>query len=289
MIVVKLMGGLGNQMFQYATGRALALKSGDELFLDTSFLEKDTAEHTYRKFALGHFNISAQLSQEDFSHLDINNRIKNKIVNTISGRKNLNYVKEKSFRFDRHLFDRPSNVYLDGYWQSEKYFNSYEEQIRNDFSLNTRMSDRNEEWKKKITGTESLFIHVRRGDYVSNPAANSFHGICDLSYYVTAIAKLNMLISNPVYYVFSDDIAWTAENLKIDAENYIVSSQRSDAVEEMYLMAHCKHGIIANSSFSWWGAWLISNRQKKIIAPLNWFADSSLDITDLIPASWQKI
>jgi hypothetical protein len=151
------------------------------------------------------------------------------------------------------------------------------------------MSQRNEEWQRKIMSTNSVFIHVRRGDYVTNPAANTFHGICDLSYYKSAIDRLNTIITKPVYYIFSDDVKWVTENIGFDYEHHVVSGSDSPAHEEMNLMSCCKNGIIANSSFSWWGAWLIRNKDKQIIAPQNWFADKSMDTTDLIPASWQRI
>nr|BFD25167.1 MAG: hypothetical protein JST_4580 [Candidatus Parcubacteria bacterium] len=153
----------------------------------------------------------------------------------------------------------------------------------------------NEEFKLKtplntnlnITESESIFVHIRRGDYVSNSAANKFLGLCPLDYYERAVKFMRGKVKNPRFFIFSDDISWVQDYLKIEDAVYVSDGNLQD-FEELALMSQCRHGVVANSSFSWWGAWLISNPTKIIIAPKQWFANDKADDSDLIPPNWLR-
>ncbi len=263
MIILKLKGGLGNQMFQYAYGRKLMLQDKKEVIFDTSFFNggKETTEIS-RPFLLGKFNIveSAifQNEKEDFF-----GKIMRKIVSKITG----DY----------------------GFYQNEKYFKSIEENIRKEFTLKDPLSADAKEWDEKIRKTRiPVSLHIRRGDYVKNATTNAYHGICDLTYYQKAYAELEKKIDAPFeIFVFSDDINWAKENLKLPCLMHFVSNPNIPDYEELILMSTCKHHIIANSSFSWWGAWLDQNPEKIVIAPEQWTSKKRADM--FVPSNWIKI
>jgi hypothetical protein len=291
MIIVKLMGGLGNQMFQYAAGRRLALNHNTILKLDLSFLLNRTPREnfTYRSYELGIFNIQAELA----SPSEINRFVptgKN-MLNYLKRKLKLNkLVKESHFHFDEGGLSSPDNSYLDGYWQSEKYFKEIEDIIRSDFTLKAKATNLNQELAKEIGSYNSVSLHIRRGDYVSNPETNNFHGSCSLGYYEKAIKKIADCIVEPHLFIFSDDPDWAKDNLIFEYPIKFVAHNGSEkSYEDLRLMSLCKHNIIANSSFSWWGAWLNRNPEKIVIAPEKWFNDSSINTDDLIPDSWLRI
>lgn len=290
MIIVKLSGGIGNQMFQYAFGRHIATKRQAKLLLDLSFFDSQDL----RTYGLNIFDVKASLVSPILLSIlfpNINSSFFIKSLNKMSQIIfNFVFLRERSFKFYSEAMHTSSNTYIDGYWQSEKYFLEIEDIIRKDFSFKYPMDPQNDEMSKLILGSNSVSIHVRRGDYVSNVNTNKVHGTCDLNYYQRAIEYINSRIDDPIYFFFSDDMEWVRENIKIDNECYFIDFNKSDrAAEDMRLMSLCKNNIIANSSFSWWGAWLNVNHDKIVIAPKVWFNDSSFDTSDLIPKAWLKI
>ena len=157
------------------------------------------------------------------------------------------------------------------------------------FTLKNEIHPKTQQYKQEIIATESVSLHVRHGDYVTNADTNSFHGVCSLDYYKNAVSKIKQEMPLP-FFIFSDDIIWAKENLDfIGNMTFIEYNGATPDHEEMYLMSLCQHNIIANSSFSWWGAWLNQNPNKIIIAPQNWFNDVSLDTKDLIPNEWIRL
>ena len=133
-------------------------------------------------------------------------------------------------------------------------------------------------------------MHIRRGDYVSNPTTNKLHGTCSLEYYHNAVDIIAAKVSNPHFFIFSDDHEWARNNFKIDYPlTFVAHNNAGKNYEDMRLMSLCKHHIIANSSFSWWGAWLGSNPKKIVCAPRGWFKDKSLNTNDIIPSDWSRI
>ncbi len=292
MIVVKLIGGLGNQMFQYAAGRYLAYMHKTDLYLDTSFLEKKSeGAYTQRKYELSKFLIEAKFAGPDERKIfKAGNQIRRTLQRKLPLVFNNLYVAESGTSYHNEFLSYPRNTYLDGFWQSERYFKPIEELLRNEFSVQTKLNEKNQHFLDKIKQTNSVAIHVRRGDYVHHPNANVHHGICSLLYYEQAIAHLKKTENDMSLFVFSDDLEWCKNNFKFDLPiNFVDSNDASNAHFDMHLMKHCKNAIIANSSFSWWAAWLNANPKKIIVAPIKWFNDASIDTSDLIPETWIKI
>jgi hypothetical protein len=288
MIIVELLGGLGNQMFQYALGRRLSIYHNTELRLDTSAFQF----YKLRNYELGCFNINGKLMEYRKAPFLNSNRIVRKIIRKYQNiTNNITMLHEKGFNFNTDLLAAPDNVYLVGYWQSEKYFKDIEETIRAEFTMKAPLIGYNLEIANQIRDCEnSVALHIRRGDYVSNPATNQHHGICDIEYYHKSVRILSDKLGKLDFFVFSDDSDWAIKNLKLNYPMTFLNHNCQDkAYEDMRLMSLCKHNIIANSSFSWWGAWLNSNSNKIVIAPERWFKKKGLDTTDLIPNSWLRV
>src|SRR3989344_4310539 len=198
-------------------------------------------------------------------------------------------VHEKAPGFDPAVLEIPNNRYLDGYWQSEKYFRDKSDLIKKEFTLKNGLGKTAQKRTEKIQETDSISIHVRRGDYISNLKFSAVHGTLPLSYYELGMKTVEQKVKNPHYFLFSDDLEWATQHLSSRFPVTVVTHEEMTENEQMHLMALCKHHIIANSSFSWWGAWLDSRPDKIVIAPKNWFADPSKNASDIIPPSWLKI
>lgn len=289
MIIVRLKGGLGNQLFQYAIGRHLATTKDTSLVLDTSSYKTDTL----REYSLSGFNISGHPSDKLFFFAtDGRVRLLNRAIQAVRKlfSKPFQIVSEKSFSFDPSVLNCSDHSYLDGFWQSENYFLPIENTIREDLKLKTPVEGPLKKIAEHICSSNSVSIHVRRGDYVSNPTTTAFHGFCDSDWYIKATNWLEKKVGNPTYFVFSDDYEWAKSNLNFQAETvFIPPSPKGQEHNDMYVMSLCKHNIIANSSFSWWGAWLNDNPSKIVIAPKEWFAASHINTSDLIPTSWHRM
>ena len=292
MILVKLMGGLGNQMFQYAAAKGLACKHNVEVKVDVSFLNTDPkGSYTARKYELDIFNSAIKIATED-DLLKFNKRANNKITRSLQRNFPALFTyllaAESGSNYNPAFQSYPKNTYLNGFWQSEKYFENYKEQIKTDFKLTKVIPKELQITLNNIQNSNSVSIHVRRGDYVALKSANDFHGICGIDYYKTAInliAKKNKDIN---LYVFSDDINWCKQNFDFNFPIHFVE-HNFESYWDMFLMSNCKHNIIANSSFSWWAAWLNHNEEKTVAAPKNWFADKTINTNDLIPSRWIKV
>jgi len=291
LIIVKLMGGLGNQMFQYALGRSLAVKNSCELKIDIS----EYKTYKLHNYGLGVFNLNENFADKKecdnikFEKCSVIERAARKILGKMK-RKTNNYIIEKNLRFDPEILKLAGNRYLEGYWQSEKYFILNKEEIRNDFVLKHEMNEANTAVYKKIKSTDSVSFHIRRGDYVSDPGTNAYHGVDLKHYYEDAVKLIKKSVTNPHFFIFSDEPDWVRENFKGEFEFTVVDCNTGKTgYEDMRLMSACSHNIIANSSFSWWGAWLNNNPEKIVTAPKNWFTDKSIDTSDLIPETWIRL
>jgi len=271
MIVVRLKGGLGNQMFQYALGRVLSLKNNTELLLDLSFFDYNFKHVAKRSYNLDVFNIKAETIR--LSYL-------NSIIKKIFKRKG----QEKSFQFDKNILSIGAGAYLDGYWQSPKYFEGFAEVIKKDFILKNSLPQNIQTLAEEIVKTNSLCIHIRRGDYVGS----KFHEVINLEYYKKGIEYITQKKAIEKIYIFSDDINWCRKNMQFEISAMFMGDEYAGYHGEghMFLMSLCKYFIIANSSFSWWGAWLSTYDNKIVICPRQWFGDASIDTTDLIPENW---
>jgi len=281
MIIVKLRGGLGNQMFQYATGRNLALRNNTKLKFDVTELENDNL----RSYELNVFYISGSIASR--YRLMLIRKFNKSIFSKMLGQ-NYFYIKQKTRNFDETILKKRGNIYLDGYWQSENYFKDIREIIVKDFTIKVEPKGENKSLLRKIENSNSVCIHVRRKDYIRNKKTKEFHGFCSLEYYNKAAKIIEKKVSNPKFFVFSDEPAWTKENLKLNKTTiYVDINNTKRSYEDLRLMSNCKHFIIANSSFGWWGAWLSNNAEKIICAPEKWF--KSVDEGDIVPKSWIRV
>ena len=302
MIIVKLQGGLGNQMFQYAFGRALAYNYKTDLVLDTNWFSGNTAKLGYakREYQLDQFNNSAlDIDQNELFHIGQKiNFLKQFPSNRGFHTKTkwlfmkyfgkYTYISEKQkFIFDVNILPkRKKNTYVEGYWQNELYFSKIEEIIRKEFQLKDDLPDDEKAFIQQIEATNSICIHVRRGDYVVSPKVKAYLGVLPMDYYLSAVEYIKKKIINPVFYVFSDEPEWCSNNLQLPCDFHIASSDNRNLTHEMVLMSHCRHQIIANSSFSWWAAWLNTNNDKIVIAPRCWRVE---DARSPVPDRWIKM
>ncbi|MCE1235669.1 MAG: alpha-1,2-fucosyltransferase [Hyphomicrobiales bacterium] len=284
MIVANIIGGLGNQMFQYAAARRAALKAGCPLGLDLTSM----ANYRAHAYGLDQFVLAEGLVPDvDGPSFARGKGIFGRLRRALRGECNVN---EKAFVFDPAILDLASPARMVGYWQSERYFVDVADRIRADFALVRPMTAHRRAVFDAIEGSESVSVHVRRGDYVTNPAAAAFHGTCSLDWYERSVAVAAEGMSAPRFFVFSDDPDWARANLRLPGAAEFVerSADRRDA-EDMHLMAACRAHVIANSTFSWWAAWLDPRPDVRVVAPRRWFAGGDLDTRDLIPDRWIRV
>lgn len=286
MIISSLNGGLGNQMFQYAAGKALAQRHLVGLGLDIRIYDGPSQFD----FGLNHFAISAKiLTPAELPPSRKTNKLHYLIWR--SGLIHPYFVDQKQDGFNPKFFDIRDNTYLLGYWQSERFFLDSADTIAKDFRITTAPTAQNAHMATKIQNVNAASLHIRRGDYISDTMANATHGVCSLDYYEQALAHLAANGQDATEaFVFSDDPAWAHENLRMSLPRTIVDINDSDhQYEDLRLMSLCKYNIIANSSFSWWGAWLNRSPDKKVIAPKEWFRDMSKKNPDICPPDWIRI
>jgi hypothetical protein len=295
MIIVMLNGGLGNQMFQYAFGRALSIALKNEFKVDISWYKETPGGVTRRGYELECFdmNTAVAVSKEIFSMKKIAAFLPRQIFNFFYKKLPIlrgSYCKERFYHYDSTVWQYGDNTYFEGYWQSYRYFDKYKEVIRKDFIYKDELSSESKRLQKKIILKNAVSLHVRRGDYVTNSNANGFHGVIPLQYYEEAVEYIAKRANGIDIFVFSDDIKWVKENMNVKFPvTFIPDSEKKKPFEDMYLMSLCKHNIIANSSFSWWGAYLNTNDEKIVIAPKKWFTDPFINTQDLIPKEWVRL
>ena len=276
MIIVRVTGGLGNQMFQYAMYKSLE-KKGKLVKLDSkSFYETKKEHNGYELERI--FDIKPNKpTKEDLEKFDKNNistlfKIKRKLF----GDKKFVYD-TKEYVFNKDVY-KLKNSYLNGYWQSIKYFEGIENDIKKDFRFKNQLDNKNLEILNEIENSNSISIHIRRGDYMSPENYNMYGCIATPTYYKKAIKVIEEKVENPTFFVFSNDMDWVKKNIQINSRVfYIDINSGNGSYKDMQLMSNCKHNIIANSSFSWWGAWLNENKNKIVIAPKKWINREDVD------------
>ena len=293
MVISRIVGGLGNQMFQYAFGRALSLAREAEHALDLHDFGDYLLHNGFELSRL--FDIKARdLSTREIREV-IGWRGGGRIRRALTRRRyawarGTQFIVEPHFHFWPPALAAPADCYVAGYWQSEKYFAPAEGMIRKDFMFRLPLSPENEAVRQRMESCEAVSVHVRRGDYVSNQQTFATHGVCTADYYAKAIAFVAARCTKPEFFFFSDDALWPREHLKTGfPQHYVTSNRGSDGYNDMRLMSHCRHHIIANSSFGWWGAWLNPSLDKIVVAPRRWFATDLPDTRDLIPAGWIRL
>lgn len=267
MIIIKLKGGLGNQLFQYAFGLFLAKKRGEELKIDNNNLF--SGSDTVRFYDLDNFNISATVASDS----EIK-RVKPKFSLLIKIYKKI--FKKYHIGYEKNILETKAN-YIEGFFQSYKYLEPIKEQLLKEITLK-------EDIDYKLQ-SNAISVHIRRGDYVNNKECF----ICGLEYYNRAFRIIKEKVVDPVFYIFSDDIVWAKENLDNKDNLVFVSSPELTNCEELIIMSRCKHNIISNSTFSFWGAWLNQNPNKIVIAPNKWNNVFMDEYNDLLPPNWLQI
>lgn len=287
MIKLILSGGLGNQMFEYAAGRALSMRYDTDLFVDLYLLQKKT-KATIRSYELSVFNIEAPISQSILNKIAIKvfGAIRSKTIGHSFLDKFGIFRDEKTQYYDKRFELLSKNTTLFGYFQNENYFKGISEQLKVDFTFRSPLSGENDKIRYKIEQMTSVSIHIRRGDYINN---NSNLPVLDLSYYKKAIEYITSQIDNPYFFIFSDGIEWVKKNLDLSKLNheFIDWNTNEDSYRDMQLMSLCKHNIIANSSFSWWAAWLNNNPSKLVVAPQKWYkGDTGIYPDGFLPKEW---
>lgn len=274
--IVKIKGGLGNQMFGYAF--FLAIKDAQKF----SFTLIDIEETVNKHFGLEIFKIFHCKGLWRYKAFCLLHKLHPyfwKKYNIITQKNSLYYDKN-------YLNKSDPNVYYDGYWQSEKYFSNISKTIRNHFRFKESLLNTLTKGIEKIIQKQnSVSIHIRRGDYLNEIGWDT----CNIDYYNRAIEYINRSVTNCKFYIFSDDIIWCKEQFNNTDYSFINWNTNEDSWQDMYLMSICKHNIIANSTFSWWGAWLNSNPLKIVIAPKVWFKDRDNNDCHIVPNNWIKI
>jgi hypothetical protein len=299
-VVACLFGGLGNQMFQYAAGRALALKTGSRLVLDASGF---TLRRARRAYALDGYALAAETRFDGYRYPPRQSAVRFPArqrprwiervaravsaripISRVAGENSFSVFAEDSFDFDPRFWQCGPQTYLVGYWQSERYFSEVADLVRRELTYLPTPDAANARWLARIRAGNAVCIHVRRGDYLL-PAHFGHHGLCSAGYYQRALRAIRGRLVNPQFFVFSDDWRWCREHLS-DEDILIVDANKADAAQdELRLMAACRHHVIANSSLSWWAAWLATSGGQIVVAPAPWFTHRP-QTPDLLPAGW---
>lgn len=291
MIIVQLNGGLGNQLFQYAAARRLALEKNWELKLDITNYRLGS----FRNYRLSHFAIQAEIAQQDELRRFVSSRIDLKLLRyldrmVVPRRYRRIFYEKHGHGFDSEFLKAHDNQMLKGYFQNVSYFAPIEHELRSELNFILSEERRNNRIAEQIRSVNAISVHVRRGDYASNAKVRSVHGLLTLDYYNSATLFMANNVGNPQFFVFSDDIAWVRENLSLPwPTTYVESDIVDQDVIDLWLMSQCKHHIIANSTFSWWGAWLGTAAEKTVIGPRRWLADDPVETSTFSPSEWRFI
>ncbi|WP_052184182.1 alpha-1,2-fucosyltransferase [Psychroserpens sp. Hel_I_66] len=292
MIIVRLRGGLGNQMFQYAMGRRIANDLGTSLKLDLTSLLKTYKSQmvTNRDYQLDIFNLEPIFLIQPDLLIKLDKLGLNFVSQFIKGIKLLGIKKyrEKTFTVEDWIVENPKDNFLySGYWQSEKYFKSAEDLLRKDFQFKDILSPQAQDIFDKIKSENAVCVHMRRGDYVDNPVFNSG----SLDYFTSAANYINEHTEKPHFFVFSDDPEWCLKNVKFEQDFTIVDykTNKIKFKEDLQLMSSCEHFVMSASSFSWWAVWLSNKEGNIVVAPKPWFLNSENDVKDLVSKRWIRL
>lgn len=287
-VVARIEGGLGNQLFQYAAARSLA----DRLQCGLSLDLRGIAENGDRPFQLDLYHVRAEVADpETLAALppwrsSRAGRIRQSLSFLMPDFFRSPVFWPRSFGYDARIEQLNHPVYMVGYWQTERYFAWNRSSLLQDLTLQSNKGG--SPWLQKIKACNSVSLHVRRGDYVSSPVAAQHHGTCDMAYYQHAIASLVQRQPDIEVFVFSDEPQWAADNLHLSVPTHIVDANPPECGHlDLELMRQCRHHVLANSSFSWWGAWLCVHAEQLAYTPRRWFADPSIDASDIVPARWR--
>jgi hypothetical protein len=290
-IIVKLHYGLGNQLFQYALARSLSIRKNVDFRLDKHFFSTNLLSDHPRIYQLDQFNILEQFAEhhevQRFTEANFLLRRWRTQENRFLEYYERKLVREQKLDFDPNIFRVDDDSYLFGFWQDLRYFSPIEDTLKKELTFRNPPDPINAAMLEKIMTTPSISLHIRRGDYLTDPYTLANVGMCDLRYYSLAAEAIAGHVANPVFYIFSDDMIWVRENFHIPFPVVFVDhNSQSTAYEDLRLISHCKHHIMANSSFSWWGAWLGVNVNKIVIGPRVWRKNGP---NMFLPYDWKTI
>lgn len=282
------MGGLGNQMYQYALGRRLSLDRGVPLKLDLSWY----SNQNIRSYGLDQFNIQASIASEDeinriisYSNHSLVRKIFSVYQHVLPYWKRRKIKEKNHLKYDYRILSAPRNCWVNGYWHNAEYFLSIASVIKKDFTLRTELSGKTQKVINSIkTTVNSISVHVRRGDYAQG---TKLFDALPLEYYMSAVNYIASKRSDPHFFFFSDDIDWVRKNLIIDHPATYIDPTTNDAVD-LIIMTHCNDHINANSSFSWWSAWLGEKDDGITIVPKNWYKSLPFP-EDRMPKHWLRL
>jgi len=292
MLIIKIHYGLGNQLFQYAFGRALSLRKNVPFALDLYFYHSAPQDPKHpRAYQLDRFCIRENIIPDDEVSKFIDptpiEKGMTRLETLIRPYYKRRIVYERDLVFDENMWNVEDDAYLVGYWQDLRYFCDYEEQIREDLRFRQAPDGKDKELMEEIRGCNSVGIHVRRGDYLTDPFTLDLAGITSLDFYRRSVADMAGKVSDPRYFVFTDDPDWVRQNLDLGIEYQLVHhNDQLRAFEDMRLLSSCRHFILSNSSFSWWGAWLGEHKGKIVYAPAVWRRSGPNMYT---PPQWNRI
>jgi len=302
MTVVKMEGGLGNQMFQYALGRALSLERGGPLYVDPSPL----FDPTPRKAGRFPYDISTvfNINPQWVFPAKIAEKVRipyfamrfqrdyPRILGMLGYWTYYHEREERQFTRDPHVFEIKGNIYLEGWWQTENYFKSHEDVIRRDFTFRGVLEGKKAALSREISSVPSVCLNVRRGDRVQFSHLNHLNDVVSADYYRKAVSIVKQKAGRDIkIYIFSDEIDWCRKNFTFDVPHVFVDYEYAGTrfMDYLHLMSMCKYFIIPNSTFAWWGAWLSTYPNKMVIIPDRWNGDFAVDARDIAPLSWVRI
>lgn len=294
MIVAKLQGGHSNQLFQYAIARRLAIEHQTTVGLDISWFKEVPQVDSVREYELGCYPLKATIvDPKKLSIVDPRQPMsrKDRFLKKVGASKKIWMHYEQGQGFHDNFLTLANNTMLVGFWQTEKYFSDIRDILLKELEPTTPLSKKNKEYLKDIESHTSISVHIRRGDYVTNKDANAFHGVLPLSYYKKGIDYIikNSGRKNVKIFVFSNDLPWCKKNIKFNAPTEFVEGNEHGS-DDMRLMKHCQHFVMANSSFSWWGAWLATNKNKIVVTPKRWFLNKEADSAiDIVSQEWVRL
>ena len=291
-ITVILQGGLGNQMFQYAIGLSLALANGRRVLVDTSPVDTDP-QRSYELHACR--PPPDRISSPTLWLLRI---LRNTPVWSYAGRDRRRLyaggprlVRERSAVYDPSVSTLQGSLVLDGYWQSEEYFRVCRHSIEQTFDWTAAVQDDNHRnLAERMAATPSVSVHVRRGDYANDPRTRNCHGTCEPDYYERAARVILQHVEDPLFFVFSDDPAWAQSHIRLPGRiEFVWHRAPVPPHVDMWLMSRCRHAIIANSSYSWWAAWLAERPSACVVAPNQWYLDPAMRHVTPVPTRWHRV
>lgn len=276
MVVIECCGGIGNQMFQYA------------LYLKLKSLGKDVTfdSDSYTSNSVAHFELDKFGLEYDKPRIWDIVKYRTPVSKLVRDKSFQIYDEKLSVGYQPEIYEI-ENGCLRGYWQCEKYFEGIEEKVRKSFVFPDNNDAEFQKIMMKIQNTNSTSVHIRRGDYLIPENARKYSGICTMEYYVAAMNYIRDMFPDTTFFFFSDDIEWVRNNLYRDGDDVVDCNHGENSFFDIFLMSQCKNNIIANSSFSWWGAWLNSRNDKVVVSPRRWF--KHLDVADAICDSWIKV